>query len=246
MARASRPELKLDWCSYEAAKYAVEHWHYSRVMPPGKTAKIGCWEAGTFIGAVVFSLGANNHIASPFGVNRWQVCELARVALTEHLTPVSRIVPISVKLLQRQSPGLRLIVSYADPARNHHGGVYQAMGWCYVGNSTPQRELVVAGQFMHKRSASSRWGTRAILELGRRSGLPVSYGPLEWKHKYLYPLDSEMRQQILPLSQPYPKRAKDSNEPPAVHAGEGGAAPTRTLHNPFPLQERLKALSHAR
>ena len=26
----SKPTLKLDWCSHEAAKYAVEHWHYSK------------------------------------------------------------------------------------------------------------------------------------------------------------------------------------------------------------------------
>jgi hypothetical protein len=26
---SSKPVLKLDWCSHAAAKYAVEHWHYS-------------------------------------------------------------------------------------------------------------------------------------------------------------------------------------------------------------------------
>jgi hypothetical protein len=63
------------------------------------------------------------------------------------------------------------------------------------------------------------------------------------KYKYLYPLDKAMKAQITPLAQPYPKRPKDSSEPPAIHAGEGGAAPTRTLQNLFPLRDRMARLA---
>ena len=54
---SSRPELKLDWCTHAAAKYAVEKWHYSKRLPSTftKLNKVGAWENGTFIGAVVFS-----------------------------------------------------------------------------------------------------------------------------------------------------------------------------------------------
>jgi hypothetical protein len=41
---SDKVDLKVDFCSYEAAKYAVEHWHYSKTMPAGKTVKIGAWE----------------------------------------------------------------------------------------------------------------------------------------------------------------------------------------------------------
>jgi len=30
---SDKVELKLDWCSYEAAKFAVEHWHYNANPP---------------------------------------------------------------------------------------------------------------------------------------------------------------------------------------------------------------------
>jgi len=53
--------LRLDWCSHEAAKYAVEKWHYSRTMPVGKMVKIGVWEDSKFIGAVVFAQGNNQY-----------------------------------------------------------------------------------------------------------------------------------------------------------------------------------------
>ena len=64
----NKADLKLDWCSHAAAKYAVEHWHYSRVMPAGKRIMIGVWERGQYIGAIIFSWGANNHIGNPLNL----------------------------------------------------------------------------------------------------------------------------------------------------------------------------------
>lgn len=218
----NKSELRLDWCSHEAAKYAVEHWHYSRVMPAGKSVKIGAWESGRFIGAVVFSWGANNHIGSPYGLKMTEVCELVRVALApKHSTPVSRVVSIALRMLVKQSPGLRLIVSYADPEQSHHGGIYQAMGWTYTGSSGAQREsLRPDGTIMHKRTAHELYGT--II------GLPKS--KILWKHKYLYPLDSAMRAQIAPLSKPYPKRGTgETDNAPATKRETGGASPTVPL-----------------
>lgn len=233
---SSKPTLRLDWCSKAAAEYAVTHWHYSQKMPVGKLALIGVWEDKQFIGAVMFGRGANNHIGSAYGLDQTAVCELVRVALNKHAAPVSRIVSLAVKLLRKQSPGLRLIVSYADPAQDHHGGIYQAMNWLYVGSSRPQRELRVAGAFMHKRVASSRWGTASPERIKQMTGLPVEYGPVEWKHTYLYPLDTAMREQIAPLAKPYPKRQSTcagsiDSDASTFHAGEGGATPTPALHD---------------
>lgn len=179
--------------------------------------------AGRFVGAVVFGRGGNNNIGSAYGLEQTEICELVRVALTTHVAPVSQIVSAAVKRLAAASQGLRCIVSYADPKHAHHGGIYQAMNWLYVGTSRPQRELFVDGQFMHKRSAYARWGTAAperIRAMG--GGVHVEYAPVEWKHAYIYPLDRKMRKQIEPLRQPYPKR---------VACGEGVESDT-TGHQP--------------
>ena len=217
----NKADLKLDWCSYEAAKYAVEHWHYSCTMPVGKLVKIGVWEAGAFVGSVIFGMGAAPQAACPYKIGRFQIAELLRVALRIHCAPVSRIVAIGVRCLVKQSPGLRLLVSYADPSMGHHGGIYQALGWVYVGPSQPKWKA--NGQ--HNRTlGTSMKRARA------------KYGPnvtIKWevpKHKYLMPLDAEMRARILPLAKPYPKRAGSiAANAPADQAGEGGAAPTPAL-----------------
>lgn len=213
----AKVDLKVDWATHEAAKYACEKWHYSECLPAGKLVKVGVWESEKFIGVVLFSRGANNNLGSPYQLEQTQVCELTRIAMTSHKTPVSRIVSITMKFLQKNSPNLHLIVSYADPMQGHHGGVYQAGGWVYVGASKAQREVMHNGKVMHKRTANALFGTIKGMEKS----------PIMWKHKYLMPLDDDMRKQIMPLAKPYPKRVKklDSENP----SEQGGAVPTDTL-----------------
>lgn len=213
----SKVDLLVAPCSYEAAKYAVMNWHYSGTVPAGKIVKCGVWENGVFIGAVLFGRGANNNIGKPYGLKQIQVCELVRVALSRHESPVSKIVTLAIKLLKGQA--IRLIVSYADPEENHTGIIYQAMNWLYVGTSKPQREaLGLNGEIVHKRSAYSKFGTL--------SG--QNYSKILFKHKYLYPLDKAMRRQIEPLAKPYPKRAPivQNGNTGDDQSSNGGSIPT--------------------
>ena len=214
---SDKVDLKLDWCSHEAAKFACKRFHYSKVAPAGKLIKIGVWEDSGFIGAVLFSRGANNNIGKPYGLSQTECCELTRVALTNHKTPVTKIIKIAMKFLKQNSPGLKLIVSYADPLKGHHGGIYQGGNWVYAGKSQAQREVIVNGKVMHKRTANSLYGTIKGLEKSE----------IMWKHIYLMPLDEEMKKQIAHLSKPYPKRAKNQDvEHPSTLGGE---VPTCTL-----------------
>lgn len=223
-----KPQLKIDWATHAAAKHACENWHYSRCVPAGKLVKVGAWEAGKFIGVVLFSRGANNRMAGAYHLGQDEACELTRVALTAHTAPVSRIVALALRFLRSNSPGLRLAVSYADPKQGHHGGIYQAGGWLYAGPSQAQRGLLIDGVFTHKRSAHAKYGTASPEKIREMSGRKVEWAPVEWKHIYLMPLDAAMREQITPMAKPYPKRAKDqaASFPDAL----GGETPTRALH----------------
>ena len=121
--------LRLDWCSHKAAKFAVEHWHYSKRMPVFKVLKIGVWENDMFIGCVIFGLGSCRHIGKQFGLEQTAICELVRVALKQHRSNVTKIIKIAIALLYRRCPGLKMIVSYADPEYGHVGTIYQAGNW---------------------------------------------------------------------------------------------------------------------
>jgi hypothetical protein len=232
---SSKPVLKLDWCSYAAAKYAVEHWHYARTMPLGRLVKVGVWEDSQFVGAVVFAQGNNQHQGRRFGLTLFEVCELCRVALTAHRSPVTRIIAVALRFLKEHCPGVRLVVSYADPEQGHHGGIYQGGNWCYVGTGGSTEAFYdAAGNRIHTRTAAPNGHKRQFgRNTSRHHSTVARRVRLQSKHKYLYPLDDEMRQKIAPLAKPYPKKPRAGSldsEAASVHDAEGGATPTSALH----------------
>ena len=200
--------LKIDWASHEAAKYACEHWHYSRSLPVGKLVKVGVWEDAKFIGVVIFGRGANNNMLKPFGLNADEGCELVRVALKTHKTTVSKIISFSIKFLKKQSPNLRLIVSYADVDQNHHGGIYQASNWVYDGlkNANTIGAFIINGKKTHPKSIHSKGIKQTIQEVRKHLDPNATIFYTKGKHRYLMPLDKEMRKQVEKLSKPYPKK----------------------------------------
>lgn len=222
----SKADLRLDWCSYQAAKYAVEHWHYSRVMPVSKRCHIGVWESEKFIGAIVFSWGANPNLSKAFGLQMTECAELVRVALDAHKNHVSRILSIATHMIKEQSPGLRLLVSFADTKQNHHGGIYQAAGWIYSGTTSKKFDFELNGKTLQRRAFTGvnfGHGRMTVPDGARRVISPI-------KHRYLCPLDSATRAQIEPLRKPYPKRGTgETDNAPGTNPETGGASPTVPL-----------------
>jgi len=191
--------LHLDGCSHRAAKYAVEHWHYSKSLPAVKLFKLGVWENEQFIGVIIFSTGANPNLHKPYNVGKFECCELSRIALKEHNACISKIVKIAILILKKQSPKIRLIVSFADQNQGHLGIIYQAGNWIYTGTTGCDYHYFYKGRWVHRRQLHSL----GISSKDYRGRKKKTLG----RHRYLYPLKKPMRKQIESLRQPYPKRA---------------------------------------
>lgn len=213
--QASKPILKIDWASTDAANHACKHWHYSKSVPVPPLVKIGVWENEKFIGVVIFSRGASAYLFKAYGLEQDRGCELTRIALNNHITPVSRIIRIAIKFLKQNSPLLRLIVSFADPAEGHHGGVYQATNWIYSGQTDPSTVYYHQGKKLHRRQVSEKGWNIQQGEV-RKTIKPSQCRTVQvpGKHRYLFPLDDEMRDKIMLLSKPYPKRLKQAMDVP--------------------------------
>lgn len=222
----NKADLKIDWATHEAAKYACENWHYSGCIPKSKLIKLGVWELDQFIGCVIFGYGATSTLGSPYGLTMQSCCELVRIALKKHFATVSRIIKIAILFLRQKCPGLRLVVSYADPSQGHNGAVYQAGNWVYDGKSLPTvcyRDP--AGKLWHGRRASPTPNKQKQLVTNDWQKVVQ-----EGKHRYLMPLDDAMRKQIEPLRKPYPKRVTSTDSGASTSQVEGGGAiPTVTL-----------------
>lgn len=193
-------DLVIAPCENKAAEYAVMNWHYSQTMPVGKTFKVGIWEEKQFIGAIIYGWGANRNLSKPYGLDMTECVELVRVAMRDHKVPVSQAVSSSLKQLKKHNPGLRLVISFADPYQGHHGGIYQAGNWIYAGQSGPKKDFILNGKVLNRRAYTGRTFN------GPRKALPEGAKELKvpGKHRYLYPLDKAMRRQIQKLALPYP------------------------------------------
>ena len=179
-------------------------------MPTHPRVHIGVWEDDSFRGVVIFSRGASRNLAANFGLEQTEVAELTRIALREHRAPVTRIVKIAVKLLRDLSPGLRLLVSYADPKEGHIGAIYQAGNWLYLGETGADREYIGPdGKRVHSRMVTKA-GWTFVYGKYRRVLTPDQCTRVELppKHKYAFPLDAEIRSQLMQISKPYPKKSQ--------------------------------------
>lgn len=188
-------------------------------MPRGKTAKVGVWENSRFIGAVVFALGANQSIKN---LNGKKTAELARVALSVHKTPVTRIIKIALKLFVKFCPGIEQIISYADMDRGHEGVIYRAGNWEYCGMIVAEW-IKLNGCIVHPKTINARYGTCSIEWLRNNVDKTASKVPTKGKHKFIYKLTNRAR-------------SKDSVAS-SSQLEEGGAIPTLALSSPDPSRQ---------
>lgn len=192
--------LKMDWATHDATVFACTNWHYSKSVPAGKIVKVGAWEDGRFIGVILFSRGANKSIASPYGMTQFEVCELTRIAMREHATPVTRMVSIAIKMLKKSNPKLRLIVSYADVDQGHEGKIYKAGNWYYEGlfNAGSMGAFIVNGKKVHPKTIHSQYGkgSQRLPFLHKYVDPNATKFITKGKHKYLYVLDESIRERI--------------------------------------------------
>lgn len=162
-----------------------------------------------FIGAIIFGRGASPSLLKPYNISEYEGCELVRIALSNHISSVSRMVKIAIKMVKINSPKLRLIVSFADPQYGHSGGIYKAGNWIYTGTTAGSAEYWYNGKRLHSRQISAKgWN----IQQGK---IRITHRPSDCiivkttgKHRYLMPLTDEMREKIEPLRKPYPANAR--------------------------------------
>ena len=190
----------------------------------GKLVKIGVWEDSIFIGCIIFSGGPSPNIWKTYNLNPIEGAELSRIALTNHKSPVSKIMSIAIKMFRKFCPKTKLIISYADTNEGHHGGIYQAMGWIYLGEYGPKVARIYNGEVVHERTMRQQ-----ILD-GKRKRSDFTEIPVKPKHKYALAYNDILNNILQTSKKPYPKRAvSKENVATGFQSVEGGANPTTAL-----------------
>jgi len=120
------------------------------------------------------------------------------------------VIGITLRALRRHT-SLKVVVSYADPSQGHLGTIYQATNWLYTGLSERMPLYALGdGVLRHSRSFSHAFGTHSI-EYFRRQGIDITVVSRGAKHRYMYLLDSSLRERLTVPVLPYPKESTDSH-----------------------------------
>ena len=113
----------------------------------------------------------------------------------------SYVISQTLKMLKKDSPQTKVVISYADPSVNHKGIIYRASNWLYQGN-----EIGAADAYMYRYPNTDNWlSDRAIGEQLGTNGLKavlrkipdMEYKKKLRKHRYIYFLCSKKEKKRL-------------------------------------------------
>jgi hypothetical protein len=202
--------MRLEKASYKAIKYACMNFHYAKRIPTGTNIGYSVFnDEDIFCGVILYGNPATPAIANSLNLRHGELLELRRVALNSKHGITSKAVSISIKLLKKDCPTIKLVVSYADKGQNHLGVIYQATNWLYLGESESSGiEHFCNGKWLHSRHGRSNVTRK-----------------LPGKYKYVYPLNNLTKKNILLKSKPYPKKETNAaiaqGSAPGFQSGDG-------------------------
>jgi len=144
--------MKLEKASKEAIKYACLKFHYAKSIPVNTFRYSVFNDKNEWCGVILFGTGANRHLATQFGYSQGQVIELVRVALNGKQDNVSKPLSVALKLIKKDCPLVKKIISYADKDQGHKGTIYKATNWKVEYVTKGERYFIVKGKKTHPRS----------------------------------------------------------------------------------------------
>jgi len=199
--------MRLEIASSKAVKYACLKFHYAKAVPNVGLAFAVFNSKDEWCGVICYGVGATNNIASPYKLKQGEVIELLRMALNGKQESTTKALSISLKLLKKYAPNVKIVVSYADSEQGHFGTIYQATNWIYTGYST-DTNLIVNGERKHRRTLGSKFGTCSSEKI-RALGYDVEVLKTKPKWKYIYPIKKDVLIMCKLLSKPYPKKLSE-------------------------------------
>lgn len=196
--------MRLEIASSKAIRYSCTNFHYSKSVPNVGLGFSVFNDLNEWCGCICYGIGATNNIASPYGLKQGQVIELLRMALNGKQESTTKALAISIRLVSKKNPNVKLLVSYADSEQGHIGTIYKATNWIYTGYSV-DTNLIVNGKREHRRTLGSRYGTCSAEKI-KMMGFKVEILKTKPKWKYIYPLDKKLIPLCNSLSKEYPKK----------------------------------------
>lgn len=183
--------MRLEKASYKAAKFACLNYHYAKRIPASVNVSYAVFnDDNEFCGVIMYGYPATPALNKQFNLKHGELLELRRVALNSKQKITSQALAISMRLVKKDCPTVKMLISYSDKGQDHYGTIYQATNWIFLEESESSGyEYYVNGKWMHSRHGKG--------EVKRK---------LPGKRKYVYPLEKKLLIEYKLKHKPYPKK----------------------------------------
>jgi hypothetical protein len=192
---------------HRIARQICEERHYLRSYPGGSVLSFGIFASDRLLGVAVLGVGPSNLHCLFRDAQKHQVLCLSRLWLDPLLgrNSESRSLAIILRQLRQHQSLVKAVVAYSDPMAGHNGGIYRAVGFLYLGQSTAMPKYQLPdGSTYHSRSLSHSFGTHSVRHF-QSHGVMVVLVPQVSKFTYVALIDPAWRDRLWRPPQPYPK-----------------------------------------
>lgn len=155
-----------------ASKVNVDHMvrsHYLAKWPAVCTLILAMLHRGLPVGCVIYALPPRETDIR-YGGKTW---ELARLWVEQSVPKNAEtwLISQSVKMIRRDNPDVRFLVSYADPSFGHCGTIYKAANWRCDDQTdgdrkTPRFDLATEHTDIFGDTVTKKWGRLSHVPVG--------------------------------------------------------------------------------
>ena len=158
-----------------ANEFVKKH-HYSGKVVPNSTLHFGCFLDDKLHGVMSYgnSLDKSKVIGLVYNTGWNEFIELNRMAFDEYLPKYSesRCIAISVKLIKKQAPHIKWILSFSDGCQSGDGTIYRATGFYLTAiKKNSQLFELKTGEKVHKMNFETTRPTPLQTKLRRKTGI---------------------------------------------------------------------------
>jgi len=185
--------------------------HYSGKVVPNSTLHFGCFLDGKLHGVMQYgpSINKKGTINLVEGTGWNEFIELNRMAFDDYLPKYSesRCIAISIKLIKKNAPQIKWIISFADGTQCGDGTIYRASGFKLVGLAKNAGICKLNGKIVHIKKTYDMKLTSSFMKKSDIPKLKQKGYDAEiidgHQLKYIYLIDKTMTisKEVLPFSE---------------------------------------------
>lgn len=142
--------------------------HYLKRVP-SIVKYYGLYRGESLMGVITFGIPPSPYLMKMCGDDYSKsVLELNRLWCKDESPKNSESFLISnaIKLLKKERPDIKVLVSFADTREGHLGYIYQATNWKFTGFSIPGGgSILINGQEYHPKNLNNKYGTSDLNKL---------------------------------------------------------------------------------